>query len=117
MLHCRFTLEALTSSCSASQDAIWLECGKWWIHGLLLTLELYNDWGVWFVGAEPHPEEGQLRLVGGEEEEDAISGRLEISFNGKWHSLCGQTFSPVAAQVACRELGFSNLTLFCTDAW
>lgn len=51
----------------------------------------------------------------GEEQRNG-TGRVEISFNGEWHSLCGQAFSELAAQVACRELGFSNVTSYCTDA-
>ena len=29
MLHCRFSLEATTSSCSAAEDTIWLMCGEY----------------------------------------------------------------------------------------
>jgi len=65
-------------------------------------------------GSEPHEHEGSLRLADSQEQS---KGRLEISFNGEWHSLCGRGFSDMAAMVACRELGFANVTSYCSDAW
>lgn len=69
-----------------------------------------------------HAEEGSVRLAGGAEAEGggARFGRLEVFFRGGWGTVCGRdpdndystslpaTFTPASAQVACRELGFSN---------
>ena len=48
-----------------------------------------------------------LRLVGG----DSLNvGRLEICIDGTWKTICRKllSVSTDAAQVACRELGFSS---------
>ena len=45
------------------------------------------------------------------------SGRLEISFHGLWMSMCGKFFDEGAANTACRQLGYTNVESFCTNAW
>ena len=47
---------------------------------------------------------GRLRLVGG----NSSSGVLEISLDGRWWAVCPLEFSTAAANVACRQLGFSS---------
>ena len=48
---------------------------------------------------------GDIRLVGG----SVLSeGRVEIYFNRKWWAICGYTWDPLDAAVACRQLGFTE---------
>ena len=45
---------------------------------------------------------GDLRLVGGNDQ----AGQLEICYGGFWGTVCDRNFSPVDANIACRQLGF-----------
>jgi len=42
------------------------------------------------------------RLIGGRTRSE---GRLEVSYNGTWGTVCDDGFTNVAAGVVCRELG------------
>lgn len=48
--------------------------------------------------------DGQIRLVNG----TARSGRVEISFSRAFGTVCDDVFGVAAAQVVCRQLGFSG---------
>ena len=47
---------------------------------------------------------GQVRLVGGEYDDysDGYSGRVEIHHDGRWGTVCDDSFSDIDAQVVCR---------------
>jgi len=45
----------------------------------------------------------EFRLVGGETERE---GRLEVSYNGIWGTVCDDGFDNTTASVACRSLGY-----------
>lgn len=50
---------------------------------------------------------GSIRLAQGTEAvPDALEGRLEIFRNGRWGTVCSNTFNLIAANISCKELGF-----------
>lgn len=50
---------------------------------------------------------GSLRLVQDQEEDiDVSHGRLEIFQDGEWGTVCSDTFSTTAGNIACQQLGF-----------
>ena len=62
--------------------------------------------------------DGELRLLGNDSilnETDAL-GRLEISYHGVWMTLCGAFFSEAAAEVACRQLGYTTFVNVCNNS-
>lgn len=48
---------------------------------------------------------GDIRLVGGS---TLSEGRVEIHFHENWWAVCGYTWDPLDAAVACRQLGFTG---------
>ena len=45
----------------------------------------------------------EARLAGGETERE---GRLEVSYNGVWGTVCADDFDDINAAVACHVLGY-----------
>ena len=45
----------------------------------------------------------QIRLAGSSQDRE---GRLEIYHNGRWGTVCDDSFTDVDASVACFQLGF-----------
>ena len=79
------------------------------IHHTPLSCLVGNSLGI---------SDGKLRLNGNESvvnETDAL-GRLEISYHGVWMTVCGAFFSPEAAQVACRQLGYTTVVDVCRNS-
>ena len=50
---------------------------------------------------------GDLRLVSNAGSTGGSSGRLEI-YNFQWGTICDDLFSPMDADVACRQLGYAG---------
>ena len=73
------------------------QCG----HAFEGKLVLLNDCIKWFL-ADP------VRLVSQAGEVGGSAGRLEISINGAWGSVCHNFFDRSTANVACRHLGFPD---------
>ena len=52
---------------------------------------------------------GDLRLVGGQ---TTMEGRVEICWNETWGTVCDGFWSSNDARVACKQLGFSKLSMW-----
>ena len=48
---------------------------------------------------------GSIRLRGGS---TSMNGRVEVCLNGDWGTVCDDGWSTIDANIACRQLGFSN---------
>jgi deleted-in-malignant-brain-tumors protein 1 len=57
--------------------------------------------------------EGGLRLTG--REANSSAGAVEIFFKGRWNRICSILFKQTAADVACRQLGYSGAIGFYDD--
>lgn len=56
---------------------------------------------------------GDLRLVSNTGfSEGSNSGRLEIFNDGEWGTVCDDSFGSNDARVACRQLGFSDYSIY-----
>lgn len=58
--------------------------------------------------AQPYAPDGTVRLVHGPR---ANLGRVEMSMFGRWGTLCGRSWNPATARVACRQLGLPGGSL------
>lgn len=57
---------------------------------------------------------GNLRLVDNSSSGLSSSGRLEIFFSQEWGTICDTLFAEAAADIACRQLGFSGVSNYGT---
>ena len=67
------------------------------------------------VGNSYPIRDGSIRLVG--DSRHPYTGRLEIMYHGLWMSVCGKLFQQETANVVCRQLGYTHVESYCTDAW
>ena len=68
---------------------------------MILLLDSTRIWN------NPYP--GQIRLTGGS---NSNEGLLEVYCNGQWGTVCDDTFDGTDADVACRQLGYTNYYLY-----
>ena len=52
---------------------------------------------------------GDIKLAGSNA---IMEGRVEVCLNGLWGTVCDDLWTQVDANVACRQLGYSNLGLW-----
>ena len=49
--------------------------------------------------------DGEIRILGGS---NALEGRVEVCVYGVWGTVCSDLWGTEEANVACRQLGFSQ---------
>jgi hypothetical protein len=93
--------------CTGRQLSL-LECG--FRRNLTHSVHL-EDVGVKCKKAEC--DDGDLRLVGGDSEND---GLLQVCFSGRWGTVNVDGWTQVDTQVTCRQLGFNNAGQYSANA-
>lgn len=68
--------------------------------------------GPWVLFAAVFCEDGDLRLIATNGSLSTTGeGRVEICIGEVWGTICDDMWSRVDAQVACRVLGYSRLSM------
>ena len=54
-------------------------------------------------------EDGEVRLVGDENESTEVEGRVEMCYNGVWGgAVCANGWNEFAAIITCNQFGYTN---------
>ena len=85
-------ISALNLSCAYSSKKLFCK---------ILTLRRY----IYFCNCLGNCQSGDIRLAGGS---SYLEGRVEVCFRGSWGTVCDDSWDGNDANVACRQLGYSE---------
>ena len=119
LLNCSHNGIGVLRSCSHSED-VGVVCYQTSATGTLHKCDEFNSlqYIYTYVFANIDFATDKLRLVGGVETSNTLSGRVEVLINGEWGTVCDDGWDISDAHVACRELGYSYaLSYQCCDQY
>ncbi|CAC5424574.1 DMBT1 [Mytilus coruscus] len=88
-------------NCSGSESKL-LDCK---FNNVTSQCEHYEDVGIHCFLNCSTEDDGGLRIADGYAKNQ---GRLEVSHNGEWGTVCDNNFEDIDAEVACKQLGYCS---------
>ena len=71
----------------------------------MITGNINDNWKVCMITGKFVTKISDIRLINGNSE---YEGRLEITHDGEWGTVCNDYFSDRDAHVVCRQLGYGG---------